>query len=82
MTLSGTDSEAPPTYPARDFLCLDCVVPGECDPYSVLCLWRADRREPDEREVRTSRGFTIHEGLACMRASGPCLPWQTPRRHT
>ena len=53
MTLSVSDPETPTTYPARDFLCLDCVVPGECKPSSVLCLWRADRsRPPDEREVQ------------------------------
>ena len=53
MTLSGFDSEAAPTYPARGFPCLDCVVPGECNPSSVLCLWRADRsRPPDEREAQ------------------------------
>ena len=32
------------SYASRDYLCLDCIVPGDCDPASVLCLWRADRR--------------------------------------
>jgi hypothetical protein len=50
---SASDPEAPPTYPARDFLCLDCVVAGDCNPQSLLCLWRADRSQPpDEREVQ------------------------------
>jgi len=32
------------SYASRDYLCLDCIVPGDCNPASVLCLWRADRR--------------------------------------
>jgi Mn-dependent DtxR family transcriptional regulator len=40
-------------YPARDFLCLSCVVPGGCKPYTAMCLWRADRSEdPNPREVQ------------------------------
>ena len=26
------------SYASRDYLCLDCIVPGDCDPASVLCL--------------------------------------------
>jgi Mn-dependent DtxR family transcriptional regulator len=32
------------SYPSRDYLCLDCIVPDDCDPASLLCLWRTDRR--------------------------------------
>jgi len=53
MNLSVSDREAPSAYPARDFLCLDCVVAGGCNPQSQLCLWRADHSEPpDEREAQ------------------------------
>jgi hypothetical protein len=69
---SASDPEAPPTYPARDFLCLDCVVAGDCNPQSLLCLWRADRSQPpDEREVqllsavdRLSAVGPAHDGAA------------------
>lgn len=37
------------TYARRDYLCLDCIVPGGCHPSSVLCLWRADRRRQSDR---------------------------------
>jgi hypothetical protein len=53
MTPVVSNGEVPPTYPARDYLCLDCVVAGGCNPQSQLCLWRADHSaRPDEREVR------------------------------
>jgi len=53
MNLSVSDREAPSAYPARDFLCLDCVVAGGCNPQSQLCLWRADHSAPpDEREAQ------------------------------
>jgi DNA-binding MarR family transcriptional regulator len=40
------------SYPSRDYLCLDCSVPGDCDPASVICLWRTDRRpDGDEGEL-------------------------------
>ena len=39
------DVESEFRYPARDFLCLACVVPGDCKPYTRMCLWRADRSE-------------------------------------
>ena len=37
-------------YARRDYLCLDCIVPGGCHPSSVLCLWRADRRRRIDRD--------------------------------
>ena len=54
MSPQEFDPEAEYHYPARDFLCLSCVVPGGCKPYAALCLWRADQSEDPlrRREVQ------------------------------
>jgi hypothetical protein len=44
-------AHSPPAYASRDYLCLDCIVPSDCNPASVLCLWRADRRRRDESQL-------------------------------
>jgi Mn-dependent DtxR family transcriptional regulator len=35
-------------YPSRDYLCLVCLVPDDCAPASIICLWRTDRRKDGE----------------------------------
>jgi Mn-dependent DtxR family transcriptional regulator len=48
-------------YPARDYLCLDCVVAGECNPQSQLCLWRADRSEDPLRPREAQLLYAVTE---------------------
>lgn len=45
---SGRRAGGELSYPSRDFLCLVCMVPKDCNPASVICLWRTDQRRDGE----------------------------------